>query len=313
VQAGLTKTIYLKAGTLFSKMTGTELATVTDLILSGTIDARDFVTMRDKMVRVVRIDLSDAYISDYKGKDGTTQFNIPYPPNTIPVNAFMNEDYISKTSLISIILPNSITSIGVCAFYGCKGLIRIRIPKSVTTIGDGAFQGCSGLPGRLIIPDSVISIRNCAFQGCKSLTGVSIPNSVTSIGDQAFGGCSGLTGLTLPQSVTSIGNSAFAVCSGLTNLSIPNSVTSIGTEAFWGCIGLTSIYAYPIRPIILNSSKNVFSNVIKTSCTLYVPYNSKEYYIVSNQWVNFSNIVEMPASSSTGNNSIPASSHLLTD
>jgi hypothetical protein len=293
LQAEVTKTIYLKAGTLISKMTAIELTTVTDLILSGTIDARDFVTMRDKMIRVKSIDLSDAYISDYAGINGTTQFNIQYPPNTIPVNAFTNAIF-PKTSLFSIILPNSVTSIGVCAFYECKGLISIRIPKSVTTIGDGAFQGCSGLKGRLIIPDSVISIKNCAFQGCKSLTGISIPNSVTSIGDQAFGGCSGLTGLKIPPSVTTIGNSAFAVCTGLTDLSIPKSVKTIESQAFWGCIGLTSIFANSTLPINLSSSYQVFSNVNKTTCTLYVPNGSKKYYSASNQWQNFSNIVELP-------------------
>ena len=312
LNAEVIKTIYSKAGTLFSKMTGAELATVTDLVLSGTIDARDFVTIRDKMIRVKRIDLSNAYISYYMGTDGTTPFNIQYPPNAIPVNAFINNN-VAKTSLVSIILPNSVTTIGVCAFYECKGLIGIRLPKSVTNIGDGAFQGCSGLSGRLIIPDSVILIKNCAFQGCKSLTGVSIPNSVSSIGDQAFGGCSGLTSLTIPHSVTSIGNSAFAVCSGLTNLSIPYSVTYIGTQAFWGCIGLTSIYANSIQPINLNSSQNVFSNIIKTTCTLYVPNGSKKYYSSSNQWKDFLNTVEMPATVSTVNNTDINSLNLCTD
>ena len=312
LQAEVTKNIYSKSGTLFSKMTGTELITVTDLILSGTIDARDFVTIRDKMTRIKRIDLNNAYISYYTGIDGTTPFNIQYQANAIPVNALVNNN-VPKTSLVTIILPNSLTSIGVCAFYECKGLISIRLPKSVKTIGDGAFQGCSGLSGRLIIPDSVMSIKNCAFQGCKSLTGVSIPNSVTSIGDQAFGGCSGLTSLTIPHSVTSIGNSAFAVCTGLTILSIPTSVKSIESQAFWGCIGLTSIFANSNLPINLSSSYQVFSNINKTNCALYVPAGSKKYYSVSNQWQDFSNIVEMSVTGSTVNNLNINYMHLLTD
>jgi hypothetical protein len=313
VNAEVTKTIYSKAGTLFSKMTDTELSTVTDLILTGTIDARDFVTIRDKMIRVKRIDLSNAYISYYTGIDGTTPFNIQYPANAIQVNAFINNNFVSKTSLTTISLPNSLTSIGVCAFCECKGLISVHMPKSVTTIGDGAFQGCSGLTGKLIIPDSVTSIKNCAFQGCKSLTAVSIPHSVTSIGDQAFGGCSGLTSLTIPQSVTTIGNSAFAVCTGLTNLSIPKSVIFIDAQAFWGCIGLTTIIANSKLPINLSTSYQVFSNVNKTTCTLYVPNGSKIYYTASNQWQDFLNTVEMPATISTVNNSNTNSLYLLTD
>src|ERR1035437_3116633 len=103
LQAGVTKTVYLKAGTLFSKMTGAELTTVTDLILSGTIDARDFVTIRDKMIRVERIDLSNAYISYYSGINGTTPFDIQYPANAIPINAFINYNYVPKTDRKSVV------------------------------------------------------------------------------------------------------------------------------------------------------------------------------------------------------------------
>ena len=69
------------------------------------------------------------------------------------------------------IIPNSVTSIGESAFWGCSGLTSVTIPNSVTTIGDAAFYGCSGL------------------------SSVTIGNSVTSIGEIAFSRCSGLTKL----------------------------------------------------------------------------------------------------------------------
>ena len=43
------------------------------------------------------------------------------------------------------IIPNSVTSIGSGAFYGCSGLTSITIPNSVMSIGDYAFAFCSGL------------------------------------------------------------------------------------------------------------------------------------------------------------------------
>ena len=47
--------------------------------------------------------------------------------------------------LTSVTIPETVTSIGACAFYGCSGLTSVTIPKSVTSIGNYAFYGCDGL------------------------------------------------------------------------------------------------------------------------------------------------------------------------
>ena len=139
-----------------------------------------------------------------------------------------------------MVIPNSVTSIGVYAFSGCSGLTSVTIHNSVKIIGERAFKDCTGLTS-VTIGNSVKSIGHRAFEGCSGLTSVTIPNSVTSIGKWAFYNCSGLTSVTIPNSVTSIGGYAFSGCSGLTSVTIPNSVTSIGNYAFYGCSGLTSV------------------------------------------------------------------------
>ena len=65
-------------------------------------------------------------------------------------------------------IPNSVTSIGEWAFYGCDKLTSITIPNSVTSIGDGVFFCCWHLTS-ITIPNSVTSIGKWAFSGCNKL------------------------------------------------------------------------------------------------------------------------------------------------
>ncbi len=116
-----------------------------------------------------------------------------------------------------------------------------EIPDSVTSIGNSAFWGCSSLTS-VTIPDSVTSIGDRAFWRCSSLTSVAIPDSVTAIGDSAFGECSNLTSVTIPDSVTSIGARAFYGCASLTSITIPKNVSSIGNYAFENCDSLANVY-----------------------------------------------------------------------
>ena len=206
--------------------------------------------------------------SAFSGSNRLTSVSIPYSITNIGSSVFSgcshltsivvasgNPTYDSRNNCNAIIetasntliagckssvIPNSVTSIGYSAFFGCSDLTSVTIPNSVTSIGGGAFQGCSGLTS-VDIPNSVTSIGYSAFQGCSGLTSVTIPNSVTSIGGRAFQDCSCLTSVIIPNSVISIAYEAFSGCSGLTNVTIPNSVTTIGYSAFQDCCSLTSV------------------------------------------------------------------------
>ena len=219
------------------------------------------------------------------------------PWGALSVNGYMEGNLIyeseAKISLLGcvrtttgdITIPNSVTSIGRSAFFGCSGLTSVTIPNSVTSIGNYTFSGCSGLTS-VSIGNSVTSIGDQAFSGCSGLTSVTIPESVTSIGNHAFFGCFGLTSVTIPNSVTSIGERAFSGCSGLTSVTIGNSVTSIGERAFSGCSGLISIISYAMTPPrclydVFRASEDV---VVYVPCTALVDYEQ------AYGWDTFANI-----------------------
>ena len=62
------------------------------------------------------------------------------------------------------VIPNSVTSIGGCAFLGCSGLTSVTIGNSVTSIGESAFQNCSGLKDVYCYPTEVPETGSNAFQ-----------------------------------------------------------------------------------------------------------------------------------------------------
>ena len=151
----------------------------------------------------VTIPNSVTSIGDYAfyNCSGLTSVTIPSSVTSIGSGAFYscsaltsmtvasgNSTYDSRDNCNAIIETTSNTLIA-----GCKSTI---IPNSVTSIGGSAFYGCSGLTS-VTIPNSVTSIGEFAFDGCSGLTSVTIPNSVTSIGTGAFEYCSGLTSVML--------------------------------------------------------------------------------------------------------------------
>lgn len=120
----------------------------------------------------------------------------------IPTSAFLN-----CTSLTSLVIPETVTSIGSTAFKG-SGLTSITVPGSVAKGATSMFENCLALE-RAVFEEGFVQLNSSTFAGCISLKSVTLPDTLTTIDNKAFNGCTSLSVIEIPENVTAIRSLAF--------------------------------------------------------------------------------------------------------
>ena len=157
---------------------------------------------------------------------------------SLPNNAFAS----STAGVTKIILPETITEVGVQAFAYINSLEEVIMP-GVRTIRSGLglepFQNCSSLK-RVEIP-KIEEISASTFYGLSALKEVVLPTSGSgyTVGDGAFLFCTNLNNINLSMA-TSLGNNCFAECTALENVSLPEAM-SLGNSCFSCCTALATV------------------------------------------------------------------------
>lgn len=223
---------------------------VLNLKVSGTINSYDIMVLRNKMINLRSLDLSDATI---------TANSYEYYTGYHTENNVIGDYMFSNMNLTKLILPNNIVNIGNYAFYRCMLLTEIVIPKQVENIGYSAFNSCVRLRSA-ILPNKLTSLGSYTFSGCSSLKEIKLPPTLTSIPAFCFNGCSKLTEFHIPAGVVKIGDNA-----------IPSSVRDV--------------YTYTIQPTQIG--QNTFNADTYLKATLHVPETSENLYYWDTQWSQF--------------------------
>lgn len=253
-------------------------ASITQLSVTGPMNAVDFQFISTDIQSLARLDLSKASIAAYSGdplKSGRTDF----AANTLPAYSLagamireiklpaslvaIGEGALASTQIESISIPAGVTTIESGAFNSCLKLKAVTLPSTVTVMGDRVFANCTALATATL---QIAELPGHTFEMCTSLKKVNQPSGgFSAIGESAFRGCAALSEFTFGPSLGSIGNSAFefsgimqadmsgctrlekigargfARCGSLTTVTLPECVKSIGAAAFFDDTALASV------------------------------------------------------------------------
>ena len=163
-------------------------------------------------------------------------------PSTIggkPVTAVAANAFNGNQSLLSLILPSSVTTVGSGMVSGCTALLLVDLSTTqITEIPNSFASGDTGLICVLLPQRQLDRIGTSAFSGCRSIGAVKISAPIE---DYAFYNCTYLSSVTLGSAVTAIGDYAFKGCTRLAAFTIPDCVETIGKYIISGCTRLTTL------------------------------------------------------------------------
>ena len=176
-------------------------------------------------------------ITQYNGKEATVK--IPGKINGKKVTSIGYESFADNEHIKKVVVPDSIKTIKVRAFKGCKKLKSIKLSKNLASVKSGAFKDCTALE-KVNFPAKVKVIESECFSGCKSLKKVSLTDNITSIPTLCFKGCSSITAFSF-SGIDGIEPYAFEDCTGLKGELDLSDLTEVGRGAFGNCTAVTGV------------------------------------------------------------------------
>lgn len=194
---------------------------------------------------------------------------IPSEFNGKPVTRIGDDCFFNHPEIVSVSIPDTITSIGNSAFALCRGIKELILPDSINEIGIHAFRDCKGLK-KVVLPLNLKVLKSGVFAFCYLREAeVILPEGLEIIEENAFysGGCT--TTIKIPDSVKEIKRGAF--CYG------PQIITSLPYDKGWYLC-----WPYSERVILANGEKGEITDVksLKNNCELLeITAGNKKYQL----------------------------------
>lgn len=269
---------------------------------NGTYDVTDKanakVNIKEKVLGTKTITSNGTYKATDDNLDGYSEVEVNMPT---PVDSRLKTLIERTTGEFEI--PDGVTCIGKGAFYTCN-FNKVIIPNSVTKMGLYTFQD-SQLLKECILPDSITEIGMNAFIGCFNLTSDNfhIPANLKVIPRNFLSQCEKITGtINLPSSVTTLNTTCFDMTQ-IDTVKV-NSIIGINGMAFNYCSKLVNFVIYADNGTddmcsLYNS--NVFNGTPIKNKTgyIYVPDNLVDSYKTRTNWSVYASQIK-PLSEYTG-------------
>lgn len=188
----------------------------------------------------------------------------------------------SNVTSSSLVIPDTIATIGAEAFRGNVNIHSITVPSSVTSVGCNAFGG-TNLTGGVVWNANIDSVgdQNTSPFASSNAASVTFGSNVTKIPNYLFmWGNVTFTSIVVPSTITSIGNAAFRGNTNIHSVTIPSSVNSVASNAFGGTnltggvvwnANITTVGDVNVGPFAgANAASVTFGNITKIPRYLFM-------------------------------------------
>ena len=168
-----------------------------------------------------------------------TEIIIPSTYRHLPVTQIGTDSGKSGfKSAVSIILPDSVTTIAANAFKDCTLLEEITFGANMENVYEDAFDGCDKL---LEYENSIFYVNNWVVDCYTSVTNINLRSDTAGLCVGAFKNCYNLTSVVIGDKVRIIPSEAFYYCIELTDITIGSNIEEIGSNAFYNCTKISTV------------------------------------------------------------------------